>query len=394
MLQRFGPRLCSRAKLAGGFGETPRRLCRGRAGGVTTELLAFVAPRSPTEKWVWLLTLVACCALLSYGLVWALQAIGRRGKWLPLRFALLRRLAPPVCLLVSSAAAALLVKALGLGDRSPVGVNLSAIFASAWTAMTLINGARHWLNEHLDIHQSDNLRARSIRTQLAFIEKVLDLAVLLSAAAAMLYQFSWGRTLGTSLLASAGVASVIVGLAAQRTLANLIAGFQIAFTQPVRIGDAVVIENEWGWVEEITLTYVVVRIWDLRRLVLPITYLLEKPFQNWTRTSGQILGSVMLTVSHRADFERIERRFNELLDQSERWDRDARGLQVVEWNERSVVLRGLMTAKDSPTCWDLRCEIRRGLLEFIAKQHPEALPVVRLEGSAAAGGAGLLSGVD
>jgi small-conductance mechanosensitive channel len=213
---------------------------------------------------------------------------------------------------------------------------------------------------------------------LGFIEKIIDVAVILGAVAAMLHQVPWGRTLGTSLLASAGVASVIIGFAAQRTLANLIAGFQIAFTQPMRIDDAVVVEDEWGWIEEITLTYVVVRIWDRRRLVLPITYFIEKPFQNWTRTSGQILGSVHLTVSHEASFDRIEERFNALLDTNELWDRDARVLQVIESSERSVTLRALMTAKDSPTCWDLRCAIRRGLLEFMAKEHPAALPSIRL----------------
>ncbi len=333
----------------------------------------------PTERVLALVVSVLAVALLTYGGVLLVHRLGRVRRWLPKGFRFVRRVAPPLCLLMATLTARVLLVELGLSvDGGLTLLDALAIALGAWIVMTLVSGVRWWLNAEFDIRRADNLRERRIHTQLGFIEKIVDVAIILGAVAAMLHQAPWGRTLGTSLIASAGVVSVIIGFAAQRTIANLIAGFQIAFTQPMRIDDAVVVEEEWGWIEEITLTYVVVRIWDQRRLVLPITYFIEKPFQNWTRTSGQILGSVHLTVSHEASFDRIEERFNALLDDNELWDRDARVLQVVESNERSVTLRALMTAKDSPSCWDLRCDVRRGLLEFIAQEHPDALPSIRL----------------
>jgi small-conductance mechanosensitive channel len=316
---------------------------------------------------------------LTYLCLFLLHALSRGAPWAPPGFSLLRRLSPPLCLLAASIAGRVILPEMNVvSDAEKPGLNMLVIGLGAWCVITGVSGLRYWLHAQFDINQADNLRARGVHTQLGFIEKLIDLAVVISAVAAILYQVSWGRMLGTSLIASAGVASLIIGLAAQKTLTNLIAGFQIAFTQPIRLDDAVVVEDEWGWVEEITLTYVVVRIWDKRRLVLPITHFIEKPFQNWTRTSGQILGSVHLVVSHGASFDALERRFNELLEASERWDGEARVLQVVDCDERHVTLRALMTARDSPTCWDLRCEVRRGLLEFINQHHPDALPHLRV----------------
>ncbi len=265
-----------------------------------------------------------------------------------------------------------LPKTLGLG------LTLACIVAFSWFLLQLGRGVRLWLDDEFDISAPDNLRSRRMRTQIGFIEKIFDLIVVIVTLAVILAQFESGRKLSTGLLASAGVASLVIGLAAQRTIANLIAGFQIAFTQPIRIDDAVVVEDEWGWVEEISLTHVVVRIWDLRRLVLPITYFVEKPFQNWTRKSGQILGSVFLEVAHHTPFDSVEAELNRLLDEHPLWDRDARVLQVVDAKERSVQLRALMTARNSPQCWDLRCDIRRGLLDFLVREHPDCLPSARV----------------
>lgn len=257
-------------------------------------------------------------------------------------------------------------------------LQLACIISFAWLLLQGMRGLRRFLDERFDIAQPDNLRSRRVRTQVAFIERIFGFVVVVVTSAIIIGHFESGRKLSTGLLASAGVASLVIGLAAQRTLANLLAGFQIAFTSPIRIDDAVVVEGEWGWIEEITLTYVVVRVWDRRRLIVPITYFVENPFQNWTRQSGQILGSVFLEVAHHTPFEPLEAELFRLLDEHPKWDRDARVLQVVEMKERTTQLRALMTARSSPECWDLRCAIRRGLIEFLAQHHPDCLPAARL----------------
>jgi small-conductance mechanosensitive channel len=185
--------------------------------------------------------------------------------------------------------------------------------------------------------------------------------------------------LGTSLLTSAGVAGIIIGFAAQRSLATLFAGLQIAFTQPIRIDDVVIVENEWGRIEEITLTFVVVRIWDLRRLVLPITYFTEKPFQNWTRITSDILGSVFVYVDYTASVQKIRDKFFEILDQSDLWDGKVRVVQVTNTTERTMEIRALMSSQDASTAWSLRCEVREKLIDFIQQNYPDALPKVRAE---------------
>ena len=305
----------------------------------------------------------------------------RRSKLCPEDFPLLRKLLP-----VSSVIALLLATHTTLNNLQlgplPV-VKRMLMIATIWAVVYL--GARGvWVATKaayykFDITRVDNLRSRRVRTQLHFIEKLAYVTFTFLGLCTTLLQFNGARAFGESLLASAGVAGIIVGLAAQKSLGNLIAGFQIAFTQAIRIEDAVVVEGEWGWVEEINLTYVVVRIWDLRRLILPITYFLEKPFQNWTRTTAQILGSVMLEVSHQVPFQALEAKLYELLDNSPMWDRDKWVLQVVEAKERSVTLRALMTARDSPTCWDLRCHVRRGLVAFLQESYPESLPRLTVE---------------
>jgi small-conductance mechanosensitive channel len=249
---------------------------------------------------------------------------------------------------------------------------------SYWVARVVFVGARV-IEARYDVTRTDNLSSRRVRTQVKFVEKLAYVLVVFAALCGSLFVFEAMRKVGTSLVASAGVASVIIGFAAQKSLSNLIAGVQIAFTQPIRLEDAVVVEGEWGWVEEINLTYVVLRLWDQRRLVLPITYFVEKPFQNWTRTSAQIVGAVMLEVSHAVPFAALERELLRLLEASPLWDRDRWVLQMVDAGERSVRLRALMTAVDSPTAWDLRCYVRRGLVEYMQMHHPEALPGLRIE---------------
>lgn len=230
-----------------------------------------------------------------------------------------------------------------------------------------------------DIDKKDNLRARKIHTQLSVLRRIVIMVVAVVALATMLMSFEKVRQLGTAILASAGIIGIVVGLAAQKTIGTMIAGLQIAFTQPIRIDDVVIVENEWGRIEEITLTYVVVKIWDLRRLVLPITYFIEKPFQNWTRATADLLGSVFLYVDHTVPVEAVREELQLILKASEHWDGKVCVLQVTNTSERTIELRALMSAADAPTAWNLRCEVREKLVSFIQKDYPDALPKVRAE---------------
>jgi small-conductance mechanosensitive channel len=223
----------------------------------------------------------------------------------------------------------------------------------------------------------DNLETRKIQTQVQILKKIAVALVILITAALMLMVFEPVRSLGKSILASAGVAGIVIGIAAQRSLATLLAGIQIAFTQPIRLDDVVVVETEWGRIEEITLTYVVVALWDKRRLVLPITYFLEKPFQNWTRSSSDLLGSVFLYLDYTAPIPALRAELDRLLAQSARWDQKTKALQVTDAKDHTIEVRILASAADSGTAFDLRCEIREGLIDFLQRHHPEALPKTR-----------------
>jgi small-conductance mechanosensitive channel len=195
----------------------------------------------------------------------------------------------------------------------------------------------------------------------------------------MLMTFERVRQLGTTILASAGVVGIVVGMAAQRTIATFIAGLQIAITQPIRVDDVVIVENEWGRIEEITLTYVVVKIWDLRRLIVPITYFIESPFQNWTRTSADILGTVFVYTDYNVPVDAIREELHNILKKSEHWDGKVCVLQVTNASERTIELRALMSAADASAAWTLRCEVREKILEFIKRKYPQALPRMRAE---------------
>ena len=185
------------------------------------------------------------------------------------------------------------------------------------------------------------------------------------------------RQIGTGLLASAGVAGVIVGFAAQKSLSTIIAGLQIALTDPMRIGDVVNVEGEFGEIEEISLTYVVVKAWDQRRLILPITYFLDKSFQNWTRSSSQLLGTVFLYVDYTIPVDEIRAEGQRIVSESRLWDKRVFGVQVTDWKTDAVEIRVLVSAESSDQLWDLRCEVREKLLTFLQRRYPSAFPRVR-----------------
>jgi small-conductance mechanosensitive channel len=229
------------------------------------------------------------------------------------------------------------------------------------------------------IEEKDNLKARKVYTQLNVLKRITIVVVSVLALGMMLMTFPRVRQLGTTILASAGIIGLVIGMAAQRTIGTFIAGLQIAFTQPIRVDDVVIVENEWGRIEEITLTYVVVKIWDLRRLIVPITYFIEKPFQNWTRTTADILGTVFIYVDYTVPVEAIREELGRILKDSELWDGKVCVLQVTNTSERTVELRALMSASDASKAWNLRCEVREKLIDFIRKNYPDVLPKFRAE---------------
>lgn len=253
------------------------------------------------------------------------------------------------------------------------------VIPAVWLVIRVFFVIEDLLLKKYDITSSDNLRARSMHTQVQVFNRVFVVVVVFLTLGGILMSIDEFRRLGTSLLASAGVAGIVIGLAAQKTLGNALAGIQIAFTQPIRLDDVVIVEGEWGWVEEITFTYVVVRVWDKRRVVLPVSYFIEKPFQNWTKTSADLLGTVYLYTDWTIPVQEVRTEVKRLVEAHELWDGVVANVQVTGTSERTVELRALMSAGTSPDLWQLRCDVREGLVEWLQKNHPESLPRVRAE---------------
>jgi len=258
-------------------------------------------------------------------------------------------------------------------------LGLAIILTLAWFSMKFLGVLEAFVLSNYNLDVSDNLRARAMHTQIRIFKKVVMVILAIVTLALTLMTFSKVRQVGTSILASAGILGIIIGFAAQRSISTLLAGIQIALTQPIRLDDVVVIENEWGRIEDITLTYVVVRIWDLRRLVLPITYFLEKPFQNWTRRSADILGTVYLHVDYTVPVEAVREELGKILDSSELWDGHVGLLQVTDAGKHTVELRALMSAPESSRAWELRCLVREKLIAFLQESYPHCLPRVRAQ---------------
>lgn len=257
-------------------------------------------------------------------------------------------------------------------------MSVAVVLAIAWTAIQAIHLAERLLVTPEELAQADNLVARRRMTQIMVLRRIAYMLVGIFTLASLLMQFEAVRQLGTSLLASAGVASLVLGIAAQRTLANLLAGVQIALTQPIRLDDVVIVEGEWGRIEDITLTYVVVALWDQRRLVVPISYFIEKPFQNWTRTSAEILGTVTLWARHGIPVDEVRTELQRLVHGDPRWDGRVAQVQMTEAAEDAIELRILISARDASAAWDLRCHLREHLVTWLAQRPDATLPVLRL----------------
>ena len=292
------------------------------------------------------------------------------------------RLRMPVLILLLAAGllagAQYLWRETGYVATTLVAARFLTITAIGWAATSLIDLAIKRRIARLDIDAADNFLARKSATRLDVLRRVIVVLGAIATLACALVVVPWARQLGVSLLASAGIVGIAVGLAARPVLANLIAGIQIAFTQPIRIEDAVVLENEWGWIEEIDLFYVVIRIWDRRRVIVPLTHFIEKPFQNWTRKSGTIIGSVYWWLDYRAPVAKMRDKLEEICKSTELWDGEVVNLQVTETDKMTIQVRALATASTSPRAWDLRCYIREQMINWLHAEHPEAFPRFRV----------------
>jgi small-conductance mechanosensitive channel len=258
-------------------------------------------------------------------------------------------------------------------------LSIILIICISWFSIRAVTALKLIILSSYDIQQKDNLKARRVYTQFRIFERIIIIIIIMVSLSIILMTFDKIRNIGISIFASAGVAGIIIGLAAQRIIASVLAGFQIAITQPIRIDDVVIVENEWGWIEEITLTYVVVKIWDKRRLILPTTYFIEKPFQNWTRVSADILGTVYIYTDYQAPVNELRKELKRILENSDDWDGNVSVLQVTNATEKTIEIRALMSAVDSPTAWNLRVHVREKLIEFLQKKYPDSLPKTRVK---------------
>ena len=256
-------------------------------------------------------------------------------------------------------------------------VEIFLIISFANVLIGVIKVFEDYVYHSFDINKADNLKERKIRTQLQFIRRMAIAVIIILTACLILLNFNHLRKLGATLLTGVGVGGIIIGFAAQKSLGNLLAGFQIAFTQPLRIDDVLVVEGEWGRVEEITLTYVVLNIWDQRRLILPINYFIEKPFQNWTRNTADIMGTVFLYLDFTVPLDELRKELSRLLEINPLWDKRVKVLQVTNTSERTIEVRALMSASSSGNAFDLRCDVREGLVKFIQVNYPHSFPITR-----------------
>jgi small-conductance mechanosensitive channel len=253
-------------------------------------------------------------------------------------------------------------------------IALLLIGGVAWLINRVMLVAEDMLVERFRLDVPGNLRARRVRTQFEVFRRVAAVAVFVIALGIALTTFQWASTLGGTVLASAGMVGLVGSITARPTIENLIAGLQIALTEPIRLADVVIANGEWGQIEEITTTYVVLRTWDLRRLILPISYFIQTPFENWTLNSTDLMAYIYVYLDYTMPIEPLRLEFTRILTSSPLWDKKVNILQVSEASERAIQVRALMSAADSGSAWDLRCEVREKLLEFVQKNYPQCLP--------------------
>lgn len=297
---------------------------------------------------------------------------------------ILQRFRKPALWLFMIAATMLAIPAFGVSihllDIAEHVLHIFFIVCMAWLLIATVYAISDVLTRRYDISAANNLHARSIRTQMAVMRRLAIGIISLLALGLILYTFNHTRIwqYGAGLLASAGLASLALGAAAKSTVSNLLAGIQIAFTEPIRIDDVVIVEGQWGRIEEITAAYVVVCIWNLQRLIVPLTYFIDHPFQNWTRTSANLLGNFYIYADYTCPIEPLREELTRLLKSTPLWDGKVNVLQVTELQQQTMQIRALMSAADSSKLWDLRCLIREKMIDFLQKNYPQCLPKQRI----------------
>lgn len=330
---------------------------------------------------------VGICAWVGMRL---LDAVGRRAAAESPVLGVLRRVTRGPALLLAPLLAWSLVLS-SVPDELPgvVGVRrlvtVSIIFSMTWLLIRAVQAMAEMVSLLRPASQSDNLSARRLHTQTRVISRTLASLIAMLGIALALMTFPQVRHVGASLLASAGLAGIVAGLAARPLLANFIAGIQIGLTQPIRLDDVVIVDGEWGRIEEINGTYVVVAIWDERRLIVPLEWWTQHPFQNWTRNSSQILGSVFLWLDYRQSVPAIRQELERFVHAHPLWDGRVCELEVTDASERAMQVRCLVSCRDSSESWKLRCAVREHLIEFVRANHPHGLPTLRVTQLDAAG---------
>lgn len=337
----------------------------------------------PPILWNLLLALMALLAGLLFKVIitFSSKYYAKKTLQFPLVHSILSRLGKPLNYFLPLFVFNIVLPLMTLAPKSykvldrTTGILL--IISFAFLLIGIVKIVEDYIYSVYDLSKTNNLKERKIRTQLQFIRKLVISVIVILAICTILLSFDHLRKIGTGLLTGVGVGGIIIGFAAQRSLANFLAGLQIAFTQPMRIDDVLIVEGEWGRVEEITLTYVVLNIWDKRRLILPINYFIEKPFQNWTRNSSEILGTVFLYLDYTAPINAIREEFTRLLKANELWDEQVNVVHVTDATEKTIQVRMLMSAATSGRAFDLRCYVREKLITFIQENYPDALPKTR-----------------
>ena len=338
------------------------------------------------QTWLWsaaLLISTILLALVAHRIIFAVARRVTRRSPNPLLASVVRHGERPAQLILLLAVMAAILPVLplppALDHAAEHIVGLGLVGCIGWLLIAVVEGFNKLVEIRHSIDVRDNLSARRIRTQVQMLRRITETIVVIVTVAVMLMTFPPIRSIGESILASAGLAALIAGFAARSTLTNFAAGIQVAFTQPIRLGDVVVVEGEWGWIEEINITYVVVRIWDLRRLVVPVSYFSEKPFQNWTRNTADLLGTVFLYTDYSLPVDAVRGELRRILESTKLWDGRVWGLQVTNATDRTMELRALMSAPDSSAAFDLRCYVREKLIFFLQQQFPQCLPKTRAE---------------
>ncbi len=329
------------------------------------------------ESLIYLGVALLVLIILYWGTSVVLKRLGKNPKYLLPKSAF-KRLATPLVLIFVSILLRLkaLRDILNLEDAGywfRKASTLLFIFAMAWVMIALLKIIKKTVIQHYDVGAADNLKARKVYTQFTILERIFIFVIILLSVGFMLMSFEEIREVGISIFASAGVAGIIIGFSAQQFIGTILAGIQIAIAQPIKLDDVVIVEGEWGRIEEITLTYVVVSIWDKRRLIVPTPYFINQPFQNWTKTSADLMGTVFLYVDYNVPFDKLREEQTRVLKSTDLWDGKVDVLQVTDTKPNYVEVRCLMSAKDSPTAWDLRVLVREKLIVYLQENYPESI---------------------